>query len=543
MGTRAFSGRHTRATAVGSMDEFMKLTVLVEPRGGDEGGERDSTPAPPSTALVKQQIIDGLSDFGRSSSGTAFGYLSFAAVDAGLLSVEELSKYHLLQTVDIHGNGLSDLSALGSMPDLCNVNASANKLTKLLDFTAPRNLRSVDVAQNEIAEIGDQTANRFLQRLVLDSNQIQVIAGLHNCKQLVELCISNNNLTTISGLEGLPLKTLRLDNNNLTEIGGFETLSSLQYLDLSGNEISSLDGLQHLVQLKALRLSSNQIAAADETQYLCELSYLTELDLVDNPVQLISDYRLALIFRLQRLLTLDGEPISPEEKVAAVDLFEPALDVVAAIIHAMHTAKRVFGQAELKPSTTTMAEHSYPCLVLAGPSGSGRRLIRKRLIEENLMFAACPSHTTRPQEDEEISGSDYIFCTNSEFRDLVEQGAFLQTSQINGNNYGVSQLVIEKIASDKQIPVISLEIEGVRTLKKTSLKPTFVYCRPPADVAEDDVARVDIYERYAKVPGFFNDTVEGPTFEDLYSCVVPTISERLVKAQRAVWNEEERRFN
>ena len=129
-------------------------------------------------------------------------------------------------------------------------------------------------------------------------------------------------------------------------------------------------------------------------------------------------------------------------------------------------------------STTTMAEHSYPCLVLAGPSGSGRRLIRKRLLEENPMFAGwyvvlccalhwpmfdasraegpahssvytamagvltlhcvrcrpwgprhSPAHTTRPQEDEEVNGSDYIFCSNSEFRDLVEQGAFLQTSQ------------------------------------------------------------------------------------------------------------------
>ena len=34
-----------------------------------------------------------------------------------------------------------------------------------------------------------------------------------------------------------------------------------------------------------------------------------------------------------------------------------------------------------------MAEHPYPCLVLAGPSGSGRRLIRKHLIEENPLFA------------------------------------------------------------------------------------------------------------------------------------------------------------
>ena len=57
------------------------------------------------------------------------------------------------------------------------------------------------------------------------------------------------------------------------------------------------------------------------------------------------------------------------------------------------------------------------------------------------------------------------------------------------------------------------------------------------------VRKVDMYERYAKVPGFFDDTVEGKTFDDLYDCVVPKISDRLVKAQRAVWNEEERRFN
>jgi len=81
------------------------------------------------------------------------------------------------------------------------------------------------------------------------ANQIQAIAGLHNCKQLVELCISNNNLTTISGLEGLPLKTLRLNSNSLTKINGFESLSSLQYLDLSGNEVrtrASALNLEHV---------------------------------------------------------------------------------------------------------------------------------------------------------------------------------------------------------------------------------------------------------------------------------------------------------
>ena len=58
-----------------------------------------------------------------------------------------------------------------------------------------------------------------------------------------------------------------------------------------------------------------QIASVDETQYLRELSYLTELDLGENPVQEVLDYRLALIFRLQRLLILDAGGIGAEEKV------------------------------------------------------------------------------------------------------------------------------------------------------------------------------------------------------------------------------------
>ena len=117
------------------------------------------------------------------------------------------------------------------------------------------------------------------------------------------------------------------------------------------------DGLEKLGELAALNLSDNPISTLDDaTQSLSELQFLVDLDLTGNPVQEVDDYRLGLIHRLQRLLLLDRKPISPEEKVAAVDLFDPALDVIAAIDHVMHISKQLLIKPELNASTTGAPE-------------------------------------------------------------------------------------------------------------------------------------------------------------------------------------------
>ena len=64
---------------------------------------------------------------------------------------------------------LSDLSALGSMPYLLELDVSHNKLTKLLDFTPPKNLRKVDVSFNEIEYMGDLSQHECLVSINLDS--------------------------------------------------------------------------------------------------------------------------------------------------------------------------------------------------------------------------------------------------------------------------------------------------------------------------------------------------------------------------------------
>jgi Leucine-rich repeat (LRR) protein len=114
----------------------------------------------------------------------------------------------------------------------------------------------------------------------------------------------------------------------IEETNGLESLSNLSTVDLSFNRITTLTGLEPLTVLSDLNLSANNIAHADNVLLLQGLKFLTALNLDVNPVQEIMDYRLALIFRLQRLTVLDTEEIESEEKVVRCSFLDRMLHLM-----------------------------------------------------------------------------------------------------------------------------------------------------------------------------------------------------------------------
>ncbi|XP_035906723.1 acidic leucine-rich nuclear phosphoprotein 32 family member A isoform X3 [Anopheles stephensi] len=164
--------------------------------------------------------------------------------------------------------------------------------------------------------------------------------------EITELILDNCRSTYIDGLTDsfTALETLSLINVGLVSLKNFPKLSNLRKLELSDNRISN--GLSHLMgspKLTHLNLSGNRIKDFDELQPLKDLENLEVLDLFNNQVTLIENYREKLFQLIPSLNYLDGfdkeyvEAPSDEEDMAeeeeAEDSCEESDDVSLAYLY------------------------------------------------------------------------------------------------------------------------------------------------------------------------------------------------------------------
>ncbi|XP_050463867.1 acidic leucine-rich nuclear phosphoprotein 32 family member A [Cataglyphis hispanica] len=124
-----------------------------------------------------------------------------------------------------------------------------------------------------------------------------------------ELVLDNCRSTHIVGLtnEFSALESLSLINVGLTSLKGFPELSSLKKLELSDNRISGgLNLLDSSPKLTHLNLSGNKIKDLDTLQPLKEFKNLKSLDLFNNEVTNMDNYREKVFNLIPSLRYLDG---------------------------------------------------------------------------------------------------------------------------------------------------------------------------------------------------------------------------------------------
>ncbi|XP_024226276.1 acidic leucine-rich nuclear phosphoprotein 32 family member A isoform X1 [Bombus vosnesenskii] len=131
----------------------------------------------------------------------------------------------------------------------------------------------------------------------------------HQLTRIKELVLDNCRSTHIVGLtdEFVALESLSLINVGLTSLKGFPKLSSLKKLELSDNRISGgLNLLQSSPKLTHLNLSGNKIKDLDTLQPLKEFKNLKNLDLFNNEVTNLDNYREKVFSLIPSLRCLDG---------------------------------------------------------------------------------------------------------------------------------------------------------------------------------------------------------------------------------------------
>ena len=107
-------------------------------------------------------------------------------------------------------------------------------------------------------------------------------------------------------------------------------------------------------------------------------------------------------------------------------------------------------------------------LVLVGPSAVGKTTVMKELLSKELSFSFVRSATTRPPRNDGHN-SEYLYLSKEEFEEKIKRGEMLEYMEYAGNFYGTPAYEIERILSSSEIPLLILDIKGVRSLRSMSL--------------------------------------------------------------------------
>ncbi|RLW11669.1 hypothetical protein DV515_00001246 [Chloebia gouldiae] len=155
-------------------------------------------------------------------------------------------------------------------------------------------------------------------------------------------------------------------------------------------------------------------------------------------------------------------------------------------------------------------------VVLSGPSGAGKSTLLKKLFKDyENVFGFSVSHTTRQPRPGEVNG----------------KGA------------------VQAVQAQNQICVLDVDIQGVKNIKKTELKPIYISVQPPSiEILEKRLrdrkteteeslqkrltaARVDL--ELSKEPGLFDLVIINDDLEKAYSELKEVLLEEIKKTEES----------
>ena len=96
-----------------------------------------------------------------------------------------------------------------------------------------------------------------------------------------------------------------------------------------------------------------------------------------------------------------------------------------------------------------------------GTSGAGKGTLIHHLGKTYKdLFSFSVSCTTRAPRKGEVEGKDYYFVSHEEFDKMIQDKAFAEWASVHTNKYGTLKKELERIKSEKKIPILDIDIQG-----------------------------------------------------------------------------------
>ncbi len=107
-------------------------------------------------------------------------------------------------------------------------------------------------------------------------------------------------------------------------------------------------------------------------------------------------------------------------------------------------------------------------IILSGMSGVGKDTVAKILLKNNSNIKKIKTYTTRKPriEADQKTDSAYHFVNKTKFEQLIKKDKFLEWAKVHRYYYGSPQAEVEKIWKEKNIPLLIIDVQGFKIIKK-----------------------------------------------------------------------------
>lgn len=117
--------------------------------------------------------------------------------------------------------------------------------------------------------------------------------------------------------------------------------------------------------------------------------------------------------------------------------------------------------------------------VVSAPSGAGKTSLIKALRTVQPQLGLSVSHTTRPMRPGEVDGQHYHFVTPDAFRQMIDDGAFVEHAEVFGNYYGTSRAAVAAVLEAGQDVILEIDWQGAAQVRRQFSSLMSVFILPP----------------------------------------------------------------
>jgi guanylate kinase len=121
-----------------------------------------------------------------------------------------------------------------------------------------------------------------------------------------------------------------------------------------------------------------------------------------------------------------------------------------------------------------------PMIIISAPSGAGKSSFIERILKDFPVLKDTVTYTTRAMRTGESDGNPYFFVSKERFKELIDEGYFVEWARVHDNIYGTPLHQIEDAIKEGRVSIMDVDVKGAATFKKKYPDAASIFILPPS---------------------------------------------------------------